>query len=230
MPFYFMDYWYIILVVPAIIFSLICQAKVNSTYKKYSQVMGRKGITGAQVAQMILDQNNIKDVNIEPVRGTLSDHYDPRAHVIRLSEGVYNSTSVAALGIAAHEAGHTCQHYQGYGAIKLRNAIFPVASIGSSMAVPLVFIGLLFNFSILINIGIIFFAAAVVFQLVTLPVEFNASSRAISALDSSHILEGEELNGTKKVLSAAAMTYVASLAVSLMSLLRLLLITRNRRD
>lgn len=225
---YFMDYWYIVLVLPAILFSLIAQASVHSAYNKYGQILSRRGMTGADAARRVLELNGIQGVRIEPTSGKLTDHYDPRADVIRLSEGVYGSSSVAALGIAAHEAGHTCQHHLGYGAIKVRNAILPVANIGSAAAIPLVLIGIIFNFGVLINVGIIFFAAVVVFQLVTLPVEFNASARAKKVLAADGMLSGEELAGAKKVLNAAAMTYVASLAVSLMQLVRLLIISRNR--
>lgn len=225
---YFMDYWYIVLVLPAILFSLIAQDSVHSAYNKYGQILSRRGMTGADVARRVLELNGIQGVRIEPTSGKLTDHYDPRADVIRLSEGVYGSSSVAALGIAAHEAGHTCQHHLGYGAIKVRNAILPVANIGSAAAIPLVLIGIIFNFGVLINVGIIFFAAVVVFQLVTLPVEFNASARAKKVLAADGMLSGEELAGAKKVLNAAAMTYVASLAVSLMQLVRLLIISRNR--
>ena len=225
---YFMDYWYIVLVLPAILFSLIAQDSVHSAYNKYGQILSRRGMTGADVARRVLELNGIQGVRIEPTSGKLTDHYDPRADVIRLSEGVYGSSSVAALGIAAHEAGHTCQHHLGYGAIKVRNAILPVANIGSAAAIPLVLIGIIFDFGVLINVGIIFFAAVVVFQLVTLPVEFNASARAKKVLAADGMLSGEELAGAKKVLNAAAMTYVASLAVSLMQLVRLLIISRNR--
>lgn len=228
--YYGFDLTYLILVVPALILALVAQVKVKSTFSKYSKVSSLRGLTGREAAERVLSMNGVRNVRIEMVSGTLSDHYDPRSNVIRLSQGVYDSTSVAALGVAAHEAGHACQYSEGYVPIKIRNAILPVASIGSSLAMPLVLIGLLFNFYFLIQLGIIFYAAATLFQLVTLPVEFNASSRAMQALGSSRMLEESELKQTRKVLSAAAMTYVASLAVALMSLLRLIIIAGGSRD
>ena len=185
---------------------------------------------GREITERILRNNGISDVRIEPIRGNMTDHYDPRDKVIRLSEGVYNSNSVAALGIAAHETGHAVQHNVGYTPIKVRNMVLPVAQLGSTLGVPLILIGFIFNFSFLVTAGIIFFAFAVLFQLVTLPVEFNASSRAIQSLESGYILDDDELSGAKKVLRAAAMTYVAALAVSLAQLLRLILISGRRRD
>ncbi|PWM44225.1 MAG: peptidase [Clostridiales bacterium] len=226
MPYFFMDYWYIILVIPAIIFSLIAQAKVNSTYAHAAKTASQSGLTGKDIAERILRQNGINDVYVVPIKGNLTDNYNPRTKTISLSEGVYDSTSVAALGIAAHEAGHTCQHYQNYSPISVRNAILPVANIGSSLAIPLVLIGFLFSWQPLVLAGIVFFAAVVLFQLVTLPVEFNASNRAIKVLESG-VLQPDELAQTKKVLSAAAMTYVAALAVSLAQLLRLILLARG---
>lgn len=228
MGYYFMDYWYIVLVLPAIIFSIIAQIKVNSAFNRYKKILSRSGLTGADAARRVMELNGVQGVRIEHVHGKLSDHYDPRTDVIRLSDDVYAGNSVAALGIAAHEAGHACQHHLGYSAIRVRNAILPVANIGSAAAIPLVLIGFIFNFGILINLGIIFFAGVVVFQLVTLPVEINASTRAKQALANSGMLSEEELSGAKKVLHAAAMTYVAALAVSLMQLVRLLLLARNR--
>ena len=228
MGYYFMDYWYIVLVLPAIIFSIIAQIKVNSAYNRYKKILSRSGLTGADAARRVMELNGVQGVRIEHVHGKLSDHYDPRTDIIRLSDDVYAGNSVAALGIAAHEAGHACQHHLGYSAIRVRNAILPVANIGSAAAIPLVLIGFIFNFGILINLGIIFFAGVVVFQLVTLPVEINASTRAKQALANSGMLSEEELGGAKKVLHAAAMTYVAALAVSLMQLVRLLLLARNR--
>ena len=228
MGYYFMDYWYIVLVLPAIIFSIIAQIKVNSAYNRYKKILSCSGLTGADAARRVMELNGVQGVRIEHVHGKLSDHYDPRTDIIRLSDDVYAGNSVAALGIAAHEAGHACQHHLGYSAIRVRNAILPVANIGSAAAIPLVLIGFIFNFGILINLGIIFFAGVVVFQLVTLPVEINASTRAKQALANSGMLSEEELGGAKKVLHAAAMTYVAALAVSLMQLVRLLLLARNR--
>jgi len=180
------------------------------------------------VARAILRANDIYNVDIESVSGEFSDHYDPRSNVIRLSNKVYSSTSIAAAGVAAHEAGHAIQYAKGYAPIKLRQAIIPITQIGSKISFPLVIVGLIFNFSILVTVGIILFATVTFFQLVTLPVEVNASRRAIKALDQNRILTGDELYGAKKVLGAAALTYVAALAVSLMSLIRLLLINRRR--
>lgn len=220
----------LLFVVPAIIFSLIMSANVKSTFRKYSQVRNSRGITGAQAAKMILDANGLSHVRIEMCAGELSDHFDPRTNVVRLSESVYHSTSVASVGVAAHEVGHACQHNLGYAPIKIRNTILPIANIGSAFAIPLVLIGFLFEFSGLVTLGIVFFSAAVVFQLVTLPVEINASKRAMASLSQYGVLSEEEAKGTKKVLTAAAMTYVASLAVSLMQLLRLILLARNRND
>ncbi len=229
MYFYGIDSTYLILVLPAIILSLWAQTKVNSTFTKYSKVLSRRGLTGKEVAEKILKANGIYDVTVEHINGNLSDHFDPRSKVIRLSDSVYDKTSVAALGVAAHETGHAIQHSTGYLPIKLRNSILPVAQIGSTAAVPLVILGLLFS-STLVDFGIILFCAVVAFQIVTLPVEFNASNRAIKTLDNMAILDQEELSGSKKVLSAAAMTYVASAAVALANLLRLLSISGRRRD
>lgn len=225
----FFDTTYLIFVLPALILAMWAQSMVSSTYTKYSSVLSTRGITGAEVADKILKLNGVFDVKIEKISGNLTDHFDPRSKVIRLSEGVYNSTSVAALGVAAHETGHALQHNQGYIPIKLRNSVLPVANIGSYAAFPLVLLGLLFQSGIMVDIGIILFTAVVAFQLVTLPVEFNASSRAISLLDNQAVLEGNELIGAKKVLKAAAMTYVAAAAVSIGNLLRLLTIANRRR-
>ena len=221
MPYFFIDYWYIILVLPAVIFSIAAQFKVNSTYAKASKILSRSGLTGKDIAEKILRQNGINDVKVVQINGKLTDN--PKTKTISLSQDVYSSSSVAALGIAAHEAGHTCQHYHNYSPISLRNAILPVAGIGSSLAIPLVIIGFIFNWGPLILTGIIFFAAVVLFQLITLPVEFNASNRALQVLENG-ILQPDELAQTKKVLSAAALTYVAALAVSLAQLLRLILL------
>lgn len=225
----FFDTTYLIFVLPALILAMWAQSTVSSTYTKYSSVLSTRGITGAEVADKILRLNGVYDVKIEKISGNLTDHFDPRSKVIRLSEGVYNSSSVAALGVAAHETGHALQHNQGYIPIKLRNSVLPVANIGSFAAFPLVLLGLLFQSGIMVDIGIILFTAVVAFQLVTLPVEFNASSRAISVLDNQAVLEGDELKGAKKVLKAAAMTYVAAAAVSIGNLLRLLTIANRRR-
>ena len=233
------DYYYIILVLPAVILSLIAQAKVKSTYGKMAKVLNGRGITGAVAAQRVLSFYGINGVRIEQVSGQLSDHYDPRGNVIRLSQQVYSSSSVASVGIACHEAGHAAQHAQNYVPIKVRNAILPFANIsknnlpfaniGSTMGITLAFIGLILNFGILIDIGIILFACVVLFQLVTLPIEFNASRRAMQVISETGMLDEEESRGARKVLTAAAMTYVASLLVAVASLLRLILRFNSRR-
>ena len=223
------DYYYIVLVLPAVILSLIAQSKVKSTYNKYARISNIRHITGAQAAENVLMHYGIRNVRIECGHGKLSDHYDPRNNVIRLSPEVYSGASIASIGIACHEAGHAAQHAQNYIPIKLRNLILPVANFGSSAGVLLAVIGYFLGYGFLIDIGIILFAAVVVFQLITLPIEFNASSRALKVINETGMLHNEEAVGAKKVLSAAAMTYVASLLVSVMSLLRLILRTRNRR-
>ncbi len=223
MPFYFFfDYYYIIFVIPAIILSLVVQFKLKSTYAKYSKVGNARRITGAQAANLVLNYYGISDVNIVSVAGTMTDHYDPTQKVIRLSEGVFNSSSIAAVGIACHEAGHAAQHAENYAPIKIRNLILPVCNIGSSLSIPLLIAGLVLSFQPLVWIGIGFFAFTTVFQLVTLPVEFNASKRAVNVIESNGLLSFEEKIGAEKVLKAAAMTYVAALAVSLAQLLRLI--------
>ena len=229
MPYFYFDYYYIILVVPVIIASLIIQAKLKSTYAKYSGINNVKNLTGAQAAQMVLNYYGIYNVQIESTPGMLSDHYDPTKNVIRLSDGVYNSTSVAAIGVACHEAGHAAQHAQGYTPIKIRNTILPVCNIGSTLSMPLLLIGLVLSFEPLIWIGIGFFSFVSVFQLVTLPVEFNASKRALSVIESNGLLTFEEKQGAAKVLKMAAMTYVAALATSVAQLLRLILRYGGRR-
>ena len=227
---YWPDYYYIILVVPALILSVIAQIGVKGTYKRYSGILNSRGLTGAAAAQKVLAFYGIYNVRIEQVSGKLTDHYDPRANVIRLSSGVYSGSSIAAVGVACHEAGHAAQHAQNYVPIKIRNAILPVANIGSSAGIYLAIIGYFLGYSILVNIGIVLFAFVVLFQLVTLPIEFNASSRAIKVIDETGLLDAEEQRGAKKMLAAAAMTYVASLLVSIMSLLRLILRFNSRRD
>lgn len=229
MPYFYFDYYYIVLVVPVIIASLIIQSKLKTTYAKYSQINNAKNLTGAQAAQMVLNYYGIYNVQIESTPGTLSDHYDPTKNVIRLSNGVYNSTSVAAVGVACHEAGHAAQHAQGYVPIKLRNTILPVCNIGSTLSMPLLIAGLIFSFEPLIWIGIGFFSFVSIFQLVTLPVEFDASKRALSVIESNGILSFEEKQGAAKVLRMAAMTYVAALATSVAQLLRLILRYGGRR-
>lgn len=225
------DYYYFILVIPAILVSLWAQIRVKGTYSKMSKLQNTRGLTGAQAAQRVLSYYGINDVRIEQVAGTLTDHYDPRDNVIRLSQGVYNASTIAAVGIACHEAGHAAQHAESYKPIAVRNAILPVANIGSSSGLWIAVIGLMLNWTILVQIGIILYAFVALFQLVTLPVEFNASSRALKVIDETGMLQGEEYKGARKVLSAAAMTYVAALLVSIMSLLRLILRARsnNRR-
>lgn len=228
--YYLSNYYYIILVLPMVIFSLIASAKVNSSFAKYSKVASSRGLTGAQAAFEILRHYGITDVRIERVSGKLTDHYDPKTNVIRLSESVYSSASVAAIGVACHEAGHAAQYAQGYLPIKIRNSVFPVASLGSRAGIPLAILGFFLNFQILAIIGVVFFSFAVLFQLVTLPVEFNASRRALSVIDSADILSESEKRGAAKVLKAAAMTYIASLAVSLANLLRLILMINRRKN
>lgn len=227
MPFFYMDYWYLILVVPTIIIALFAQMKVSSTFNKYSRLSSRIGLTAAEVTRRILDSNGLHHVTVERVNGNLTDHFDPRSNVIRLSDSVYNSTSVAAIGVAAHEAGHAVQHATEYAPIKIRNAIVPVANLGSSVAPIIIIMGIIFSFEPLILFGTLLYSAIAVFQLVTLPVEFNASSRAIKTLSSMGILSYDELAGSKKVLSAAAMTYVAALLTTLANLLRFILLSRR---
>ena len=225
-----MDSYYLILVLPCILLAAYAQAKVSSVFSKYSTVTASKGFTGAQVARKILDLNGLHNVTVERVAGNLTDHYDPTKRVVRLSDSVYSSSSVAALGVAAHETGHAIQHSTAYFPLKIRTAIFPVVSFSSKFALPLAAIGLIFQIDPLLNFGIILFAAIVLFQVITLPVEFNASIRALRILSDTAIMSDGELVGTKKVLKAAALTYLASALTSAMSLLRLILISRNRRD
>lgn len=227
--YFFYDYYYVLLVVPAIIASLIIQAKLKSTYSRFSQIGNFRNITGAQAAQTVLNYYGITDVRIEPIRGSLTDCYDPREKVIKLSEGVYNSTSIAAVGIACHEAGHAAQHAEAYAPIKVRNSILPVCNIGSMLSFPLILIGFILGFTPFVLLGIVFFSFTAVFQFITLPVEFNASNRAIKVIEANGLLSVEERAGAVKVLKAAAMTYVAALAVSLAQLLRLILKFSGRR-
>ena len=223
------DYYYLILVVPALIIAGIAQINVKKTYNNMARIANKKRLSGAQAAAMVLSHYGINNVRVELGHGKLSDHYDPRNNVIRLSPEVFSGTSIASVGIACHEAGHAAQHAQNYVPIKVRNAILPVANIGSTVGFYLAIFGYFLGYGLLINIGIILFASVTVFQLVTLPIEFNASRRAISVIDEKGLLYEDEIPLAKKVLSAAAMTYVASLLVSVMSLLRLILRTRNRR-
>lgn len=219
---------YILLII-SVIFSIAAQQLVKSSFKKYSNVFCSRGLTGADAARAILDKYGLYNIGVEHIGGELTDHYDPTANVIRLSDSVYGSTSVAAVGVAAHEAGHAVQHSVGYTPIKIRSAIIPITQIGAKLTTPLVVLGLILSWGVLIDIGIIIFCAVVLFQAVTLPVEFNASGRALSILEENHILDGGELTGAKKVLTAAALTYVAALASALISLLRLLALRGRRR-
>ena len=220
--------WTILLVIPGLIASIWAQIKVSSTFKKYSNMRTAKGLTGFMAARRILDANGLSHVAIEQINGHLSDHYDPRANVIRLSRDVYSSSSPAAIGIAAHEAGHAIQYATQYSPIKLRAGLVSITQFSSMLAIPLFFIGLMFASDYLMLAGILLYAAIAFFQLVTLPVEFNASRRALKVLSSSGMLNSSELDASKKVLSAAAMTYVAALLTSLLTLLRLLLLANNR--
>ncbi len=228
--FYYFDPLYLYLVLPALLLALFAQFKVQSTFNRYSQVYSGSRMTGAQAARAILDRNGLYDVRIEHVSGKLSDHYDPRTNVVRLSDSVYNNTSIAAIGVAAHETGHALQYAEGYSPIKLRAALIPITNIGSQLAIPLVLFGFLLDLLGLVYVGIILYSTMALFQLVTLPVEFNASSRALKILDTEGILYNDELDGAKKVLSAAALTYVAALIVSLAQLLRLIALFGRRRN
>ena len=221
--YYFYDYSYIIFVLPVLIASLIVQSKMKRTYSKYSRIANSRHITGAQAAEIVLRYYNIYNVNIIPVNGTLTDAYDPRKNEIRLSSDVFSGSSIAAIGVACHEAGHAAQYAEGYAPVKWRTAIFPVTQIGSYASIPLLLIGLFLSFDPLIWIGIGFFAFTTLFQLVTLPVEFNASRRALSVIETNGLLTVEEKDGARKVLTAAAMTYVAALATSVAQLLRLII-------
>ena len=227
---FFYDATYILVIIGAVI-SMIASANVNRTFKKYSKVGNNRGLTAEMVAQMILDSAGITDVRIERIRGSLTDHYDPANKVLRLSDSVYGSTSVAAIGVAAHECGHAVQHFVGYGPLKLRSVSVPVANIGSKLSWPLIFLGLILGSVNLAEVGVLLFLFVVIFQLITLPVEFNASNRAFNILEYHNVLNGNELSCARKVLSAAALTYVAALFSSILQLLRLILIVQggNRR-
>ena len=234
MPFYpFYFDWTIIILIPAMIFAIYAQAKVQSNFSKYSKVHNSRGLTAAQVARQILDENGLTNVAVEHISGNLTDHFDPKTNVVRLSDSVMNSTSVAAIGVAAHECGHAIQHATGYFPIKVRTALVPITNIGSSISIFVILFGLLFGNSTLALFGVALFSLAAVFQAVTLPVEFNASSRALATLESRYMLDDDEIPGARKVLSAAALTYVAALVSSLATVLRLLLIvmgSRRRND
>lgn len=230
--------WTILIMIPALIFALWAQSRVNSTFNKYAKIRNRRGMTGADAARRVLEANGLYHITIERVHGHLTDHYDPKAGVIRLSDAVYASTGIAALGVAAHEAGHAVQHAVGYAPIKLRTAIIPLTRFGSVMAMPLFILGLVFSGgsylgygigTLFMITGILFFSFSTLFQLVTLPTEFNASTRAMKALEDGGLLASDELPAARATLSAAALTYVAALATSLASLLRLILIFNRRR-
>lgn len=217
------------IMIPVVIFAFICQIKVNSNYKKYSKIRNARNMTGAQAAYELLQMNGVTDVRIKRIAGNLTDHYNPRTKEICLSEGVFNSNSIAAVGIACHEAGHACQHAKGYFPLKIRNLVIPVTRFGSYLGIPLALIGIFINWQPLVYVGIILYAAVALFQLITLPVEFNASKRALQTIKANGFLIGTEYTGAKKVLTAAALTYVAALASALATLLRLLLVAGRRR-
>ncbi len=231
----YFDWTYLYLVLPVFLFAMFASTRVNFIFDKYSLVKSVKGLSGHEAARQVLEASGVQGVRIERVIGKLNDHFDPKENVIRLSEAVYDKTSCAAIGVAAHEAGHAIQHAQNYMPIKFKDTIIPVVNFGSKFALPLFLVGLLLSyyaeyFTIIAYIGIIAYASVALFQLVTLPIEFDASKRALSALGSNTILNAKELDGAKKVLSAAALTYVAALAVSVMQILRLLIILVRRRN
>jgi len=236
MPFlyyYGIDWTYVILVLPCVIFALVASVRVKTTFNRYAKQMSVRHITGAEAARQVLQNNGVSDVRIERISGDLTDHYDPKTNVIRLSDGVYDSTSTAAIGVACHEAGHAVQYAHNYGPIHLRAAVIPATNIGSMLAMPLILIGLLFTSESVVSSGFIYagiacFGLSAVFQLITLPVEFNASRRAMVAIKEGNILTEEEQRGARRTLTAAALTYVAALAVSLAQLLRLLLLFGGR--
>lgn len=231
--FYGFDWTYLVFIVPCIIITLICQVKVQSTFSKYSKIRNSRNITGAQAAEYVLRQNGVTGVRIEHVSGSMTDHFDPRTNVIRLSDTVYNSNSVAAVGVACHEVGHAVQHAEGYLPNKIRGFILPMAKIGSQLSWILILLGLIFTAKVgfvLLYIGIILFSLSVLFTIATLPVEFNASKRALECIRTSDLLYGDEYTGAKRTLQAAAMTYVAAALTAIMQLLRLIIIARGRRD
>lgn len=224
-------YWeYYIFMIPAIIFVLIAQGLVSSRYRHFSAVNTSRRVTGREVAEQILRQNDITNVSVAPINGKMTDNFNPARNIIYLSEGVYNSTSVAAVGIAAHEAGHAVQHAVGYAPAKVRRAIVPVCNIGANIGLPMCILGFIFSFEPLVNIGLILFSLATVFQLVTLPVEFNASRRALGYISTCGLFTNDEYSGAKKVLTAAALTYVAALAQSILQLLYYVMRFSRRRD
>ena len=219
-----------LLLIPALLLSLWAQMRVRSTFERFSQVQARGGVTGAQVARMLLDRFGLSSVPVNHVQGNLTDHYDPRDRTLSLSDSVYSSSSIAAIGIAAHEVGHAIQHSEGYAPLMFRNRVAPVVGLVSNMAIPLFFIGLLMRGQFLMNLGIVLFLGAVVFHLVTLPVEYNASSRAITILNGTGALAQDELNGARSVLNAAAWTYVAAALMAVLQLVRLLVLRGSSRD
>ena len=233
-PYYYgFDWTYLVIILPCMLLSLWASARVNSTFKRYSTQYSSRRLTGADAARRVLNSHGVHNVRIERISGNLTDHFDPKTNVIRLSDSVYDNTSTAAIGVACHEAGHAVQYAQNYGPIKLRSAIVPVTNLGSKLAMPLILLGILLsflgNFSYtLVYVGIACFSLSVVFQLITLPVEFNASRRALRAIEDGQILTDEELKGARKTLSAAAMTYVAATAVAMAQLLRLLILFGGR--
>ncbi len=229
MPFFYFDSTYFILVVPAILFSLWAQARVKSTYNRFSQVRSGRGVTGHDAAQSILRQNDMSYVRIGRISGSLTDHFDPRTNVVNLSDSVHDSTSIAAIGVAAHETGHALQYAANYFPARLRMAMVPVTQFGANLSIPLVLLGYFMQRQPLINFGLLLYSVMFLFQLVTLPVEFNASSRALEAIRVGGILDDAELEGTRKVLNAAALTYVAAMLTSLASLLRLIILFGGRR-
>ncbi len=226
MGYFYFDWTYILVIIGALI-CLAASANVNSTYKKYEKVKSRNGLTAQEAARMILQGAGITDVRIERVSGSLTDHYSSKEKVLRLSDSTYGSTSVAAIGVAAHECGHAIQHQEEYAPLTLRTISVPLANIGSYLSLPLVILGIVLGLTGLARIGVFLFAAVVLFQLITLPVEFNASSRAVKILENNRMLETDELDGAKKVLKAAALTYVAALLSSILQLLRLVMLTRR---
>ena len=229
-PMYYDPTYFLVLI--GVILSLLAQAKVNTTFSKYSRVGNARGITGAETAQRILQGAGVYDVRVEHIAGNLTDHFDPRTKVLRLSDAVYGQASVAAIGVAAHECGHAIQHARGYAPLKLRSVLVPVANFGAKIAWPLIIFGLFITGEsslLLINLGIIAFLGSVLFQIVTLPVEFNASNRAIQILGESGMMQSDELRGARKVLNAAALTYVASAATAILQLLRIFLLVGGRR-
>lgn len=231
MPFFFpyFDPTYI-LVIAGVLISIAASANVNGSFRKYSQVFSQRGIRAEQAAEMILRGAGIQDVSVQRISGNLTDHYDPRSKILRLSDSVYGSSSVSAIGVAAHECGHAIQHARGYAPLAIRSAIVPVVNFASRISMPLILIGLILGYLQLAQIGVILFSAVLIFQLVTLPVEFNASRRALNILEDSNILYGDENTGARRVLRAAALTYVASALATALQLFRLILLTNRRRD